>query len=120
MLDILEGLDSDEWTIFAPNDDAFELNPDLKFLEGKALRDMLLYHFSLGKKMYKEDLSCTVGENAIKMGNGGLSETICEDDIPVYQIGLGNANGNMLPRIIVYDVEGMLLFTTHTNYAPAN
>jgi len=90
-----------EWTLFAPTNDAFKLDPNVSLRDGEDLRDVLLYHFVFGRKIYKTDLYCNA---IITMSNDDDSVTICEDDAPLYQKGLGNQD-DRLPMIIESDIE---------------
>jgi uncharacterized surface protein with fasciclin (FAS1) repeats len=95
----LSELDVSEWTLFAPTNDAFELDPNVSLRNGDDLSNVLLYHFVFGQKLYKTDLYCNA---TITMSNNEDSVTICKDDA-LYQKG-GNQD-DMLPKIIESDIE---------------
>jgi len=106
LINALSELEVSEWTLFAPTNVAIE-SSNLDALISEAGDDrydhkkMLLYHFVFGKKLYTTDLSCN---GAVTMSSDDDSETICKNDVPFYQKGLGNTIDNY-PTILESDIE---------------
>jgi len=90
-----DDLNEDTWTLFAPNDDAFEAlgrqNLDsYVFGNGNGnnnntdndntLTELLLFHLVAGstKALSANELPCVAGSNLITMANGEDSRTMCE------------------------------------------
>ena len=97
--------DKDEhFTVFAPNDDAFDNLPDgtVEALLGDipALTNILLFHVVSGHVLEADDLHC---QDKIEMANGKKSRTVC-DDGDIFQKGAGNSRDET-PEIIATDIE---------------
>jgi len=94
---LVEEFFNGNWTLFAPNDNAFErLELDsggLQALIKYLTMDRLRFHAVEDKALHVNDLVCDVGGNLLKMSNGKNTRTKCDKkDIP---FGLkGNANNN--------------------------
>mmetsp|Transcript_8669 Transcript_8669/g.20701 ORF Transcript_8669/g.20701 Transcript_8669/m.20701 type:complete len:437 (+) Transcript_8669:3-1313(+) len=88
------------FTVFAPNNDAFNALPD-EIVEAigdaMVLSDVLLYHAVLGKVL-AEDLVCNA---SVTMANGLDTTTLCKSN-DFYQFGVGNA-ADALPKIVAAD-----------------
>lgn len=96
--------ESGRFTVFAPEDRAFELLPeetlsDLQRNE-EELKNLLLFHVILDETLYSQDLECT---HRLEMGNGRDSRTVCRRG-HVYQKGNGN-NRDEMPEIIEADIR---------------
>jgi len=109
---LVEALDTNMWTVFAPLDEAFEaLSADtLEALNDVAvLMDVLQYHVVTDKVMLN-DLNCNLSGEANQgptiMANGGQTSTLCDDRGAVYQVGTGiSPEVNSMPEIIAEDIE---------------
>lgn len=120
----LDGVLSEgEYTVFAPNDEAFGNLPEgtvetLLEEEGlTTLTDILLYHVVEGS-VYASDLSCDGGPaGLVEMANGKDTRTICchscKPAEAIFQKGAGNPrNGNggakdnqdVWPQIVTADI----------------
>lgn len=105
--DVLEDPDGPEGTLFAPVDDAFvEIGAELSGLAPEFIDEILLFHFASGS-IASEDLIC---KETIPMFSGGDSRTKCitDDETGVtskYQKGGSNKENNILPKILVADIE---------------
>ena len=99
-----DDLDTDEWTVFAPTNEAFEALPDGVVMalmnDTAALTDLLLYHAVPGVAINSTDLVC---DDMVEMANGDLTQTVCENNT-VFLVGDGNLESNY-PEIIVADIE---------------
>jgi transforming growth factor-beta-induced protein len=76
---LIDDLESDMWTVFAPTNEAFEeLGSDvLDMLSNNTavLTDLLLFHTVAGTVLKSDDLPCKAGDNLIEMSNGVESRT---------------------------------------------
>merc|ERR1711865_1087780 len=99
-----QALESGEWTLFAPQDSAFDI-PDvaaiLADLRPKESRRMIQFHAVEGRTLWPWDLACT---ETLAMYSGDMSRTRCEKDaatglITKYQKGNGNYNLGLLPKL---------------------
>lgn len=98
LADVLGG--SDEFTVFAPTDDAFaEISDVVASLDGDALTNVLLFHATAGSKM-AADLVC---KETITMANGKDSRTKCDKEGGVFQSGPGNDEADE-PQIVATDI----------------
>ena len=97
-------LESGEWTLFAPQDSAFDV-PDvaaiLADLGPKELKRITKFHAVEGRTVWPWDLACT---ETLAMYSGDVSRTRCEKDtatglITKYQKGNGNYNLGVLPKL---------------------
>lgn len=96
-----DALSSGTWTIFAPTNDAFSAIADVAAtLAPEELLDILLFHAVNGTALSTSDLEC---EGFITMVNGVESQTVCDEDGNIFQVGAGNSE-DMLPQIILPDV----------------
>jgi transforming growth factor-beta-induced protein len=97
-------LASGTYTVFAPNNDAFNSLPNgtlaalLKDIP--ALKNILLFHVVSGRAVYSTNLICT---KLLKMANGKNSRTVCRNN-KVYQKGAGNSRDKM-PQILTPDIK---------------
>jgi len=117
-----DDLKEETWTLFAPNDDAFQAlgrkNLD-SFVFGNwnttnnvadntdnALTELLLFHLvGDNQALAASELPCVAGSNLITMANGENSRTQCEKKtIPVSQRGQYNDKTNP-PKIIRSDIQ---------------
>jgi len=95
------------WTLFVPTDDAFEalsdaMGMDMDTLTPDQIIGILMFHAHMGSALTFDDLECT---QPIPMINGKMSRTKCTDDGAIkYVVGPGQMI-DMLPEIIVKDVE---------------
>eukprot|EP00534_Pseudo-nitzschia_fraudulenta_P016236 CAMPEP_0201251684 /NCGR_PEP_ID=MMETSP0852-20130820/66487_1 /ASSEMBLY_ACC=CAM_ASM_000632 /TAXON_ID=183588 /ORGANISM="Pseudo-nitzschia fraudulenta, Strain WWA7" /LENGTH=377 /DNA_ID=CAMNT_0047551295 /DNA_START=99 /DNA_END=1232 /DNA_ORIENTATION=- len=96
----------EEYTLFAPIDEAFApIEEPLTTLSDDTVLTILLFHTAPGI-VTSDDLFC--GE-LLEMNDGGYSRTSCQknsdrEDI-VVQKGGGNRKNNLLPEIIMADIE---------------
>jgi len=99
-----QALESGEWTLFAPQDSAFDI-PDvaaiLADLRPKELMRIVKFHAVEGRTLWPWDLACT---ETLAMYSGDMSRTRCEKDaatglITKYQKGNGNYNLGLLPKL---------------------
>ena len=85
-----DDLAEDAWTIFAPNDEAFQAlgrdNLDSLVFGNNtvALTDLLLFHIIPGVSLTSDLLPCEAGDNLSVMANGEDSRTICNGRSPPY------------------------------------
>ncbi|KAL7563122.1 hypothetical protein ACA910_012305 [Epithemia clementina (nom. ined.)] len=93
---------SGPWTVFAPNDAAFEnLSQgtfDALFTDLSSLTNTLLFHVTPGK-VYSSALQCT---KLLPMENGKNSRTVCRKD-KKYQKGAGNSQDER-PELVATDI----------------
>jgi len=103
--DLVDALEEEVFTIFAPTNDAFDafdaiptVGNDME--EGlDIVRNVILYHAVPGVKLLAEDLVC---DGSLMMVNSEESTTVCIGD-EIFQVG--NANTfDALPRITAPDV----------------
>lgn len=109
------------WTLFAPNDNAFE-RLELEygglqaFIErgNNSLLEVLRFHAVDGKKLYANDLKCDVGDSLITMANGKPTRTKCD---PFGQKGGKNNDPAIFNEIdieacngIIHIIEDVLLY----------
>lgn len=115
-----DDLDSKNWTVFAPTNEAFEALPNgaVELLMGDVitLTDLLLYHVTEGVPRASADLKCG---GAVLMANRDLTRTLCEDvqpgssstttvdntnspSIRYFQVGPGNVDN--MPQIVMADI----------------
>jgi len=89
--DLKTSLESGTWTVFAPNNDAFDYYGDwLEYQSTETHRNILMFHIVEGQKLEIDDLSCGSGVNKIEMLNGKDTRTKCDDYVPLGQKGSGN------------------------------
>jgi hypothetical protein len=71
---LIDDLETDIWTVFAPTNDAFEElgsnTLDTLSNDTAVLTDLLLFHTVAGTALKSDDLPCVAGENLITMANG--------------------------------------------------
>ncbi|GKY90690.1 hypothetical protein MPSEU_000042400 [Mayamaea pseudoterrestris] len=95
--------DSGNFTIFAPNDEAFASLPHgtLEDLleDVDDLKDLLLYHVVMDETLYSSVLHCT---HLLQMANDHYTRTVCRDDA-IYQKGRGNSR-HAMPKIVKADI----------------
>lgn len=88
------GVSKGKWTLFVPNDDAFDdLGNTLDDLSNDDAKKLILFHFVKGKVLHAEELPCTTGDNLSEMANGIDTRTLCDEYGPFGQKGGGNING---------------------------
>lgn len=94
----------DIFTVFAPNNDAFDNLPEgtVEALldDIPTLTNILLFHAVAGKSVFSNNLKC---QKTIEMANGDDSRTVCRGD-SIFQKGAGNPRKAM-PAIIAADIE---------------
>jgi uncharacterized surface protein with fasciclin (FAS1) repeats len=104
-------------TVFAPTNAAFDVLSN-EFLQTLMTQDtdflsqLILFHMVPDVILRKALLPCDAEQNAVLMGNGESSLTLCEEDVPLYQKGNGNPDDS-IPGIIEFDFEvcnGMVHF----------
>ena len=99
------------WTVFAPKNQAFAMLPiDLvqrdfiEFAGGLvSLEDMILFHTCDEEVLDKKALPCVAGQNLMHSAMGKDSRTLCENEIPRFQKGMGNTEDS-LPEIVEFDI----------------
>jgi uncharacterized surface protein with fasciclin (FAS1) repeats len=103
-----DDLNEESWTLFAPNDNAFESlgRNNLDYLVFNAtidsvpLTDLLLFHIIPGVGLTSAELPCVAGNNLIEMANGEDSRTLCTmKTIPFSQ--KGQYNSKITPPLII-------------------
>jgi uncharacterized surface protein with fasciclin (FAS1) repeats len=100
-----ESSSTEEWTLFAPPDSAFDAIGDtLEGLSDKQLVDIILYHGTDGD-VSSDDLECS---ETLVMFNGRPSRTMCKknsdgEDI-IIQKGSGNRMNDILPVIVIPNI----------------
>ena len=107
-----DDLNEETWTIFAPNDKAFEKlgRQNLDYLvfntsDTVPLVDLLLFHVIPGIGLSANELPCVAGSNLIEMANGEDSRTLCRrKDTPYAQKGRYNTD-DALPNIISANIQ---------------
>jgi uncharacterized surface protein with fasciclin (FAS1) repeats len=102
LVGLVEALEEDVFTIFAPTNDAFSAIPTVRSdmeEELDIVRDVILYHAVSGVKLLAEDLVC---DGSLIMVNSEESTTRCIGD-EIFQVGNANTNPDALPRIIAPD-----------------
>ena len=107
-----DDLNEESWTIFAPNDKAFEKlgRQNLDYLvfntsDTVPLVDLLLFHVIPGIGLSANELPCVAGSNLIEMANGEDSRTLCRrKDTPYAQKGRYNTD-DALPNIISANIQ---------------
>ena len=107
-----DDLNEESWTIFAPNDKAFEKlgRQNLDYLvfntsDTVPLVDLLLFHVVPGIGLSANELPCVAGSNLIEMANGEDSRTLCRrKDTPYAQKGRYNTD-DALPNIISANIQ---------------
>ena len=104
-----DDLSSDQWTVFAPTDDAFsKLGSDnIEYLlnDTLVLTDVLLFHV-LPALVSGEDLPCVAGANLLEMANGDDLRSLCVNDVPTFLKGAGNPrDDSTMPMLIETDIE---------------
>ena len=106
-----DSLSTGNWTVFAPNNEAFlKLPPEsVKILtnDKMLLNRLLLFHVVDDTVLYRDDLPCVAGHNLIEMANGKDSRTLCKDirpgvPVPKYQKGKLNPKENP-PQFLEFD-----------------
>ena len=102
-----DALNSGEWTVFAPINQAFEELGEDRLTEILAdpylLQDILLFH-AVDDKVSSYDLECTV---RVEMANGQDSRTVCTgngNNKKYHQKGGSNPRNDM-PEIIEFDIQ---------------
>jgi len=97
-----QALSEDILTVFAPTNDAFEeLGEDvLASLTLEEVAFILQYH-AVEDEILSDDLVC---EAEVEMSNGFFTETQCDDDGYIYQVGTGNTNSNR-PLVVQVDID---------------
>jgi transforming growth factor-beta-induced protein len=97
-------LASGNFTVFAPNNDAFKSLPNgtlASLLKNpSALKNVLLFHVVSGKAVYSKNLVCA---GLLKMANGKNSRTVCQKP-KIFQKGNGNPR-NKMPQIVTPDIK---------------
>jgi uncharacterized surface protein with fasciclin (FAS1) repeats len=107
-----DDLNEETWTIFAPNDKAFEKlgRQNLDYLvfntsDTVPLVDLLLFHVIPGLVLSTNELPCVAGSNLIEMANGEDSRTLCRKKVTPYaQKGRYNTD-DALPTIINSNIQ---------------
>lgn len=101
--DLGGALAEDNFTLFAPTNDAFDALPsdilDAVGSDMNLLRDVILYHTVPEQTLLARNLVC--GES-VMMGNQQETVTFCVGDGTLYQVGTGNSE-DALPQIIGQD-----------------
>jgi uncharacterized surface protein with fasciclin (FAS1) repeats len=93
--DLASILQDHEWTVFAPNNDAFaSLGSTFDSTHSLPLK-ILLFHFVVEDVLYSTDLVC---DEHLRMVNGKNTHTLCVND-SIFQMGQGN-DWDALPRIV--------------------
>jgi len=115
-----DDLSEEDWTIFAPTNEAFDALPEeyknsllgLAIGDGsnsgrdniddnmRAIIDLLAFHAVPGEALNGTDLSC---DGRLFMADEEASITVCEGD-RTYQVGMGNL-ATKWPEIIITGVE---------------
>jgi transforming growth factor-beta-induced protein len=101
---------SSNYTVFAPNNDAFAKLGDaaLQYLLQPTQQDLLvsllLFHTVPNATLRSTDLNCVAGpDSLVTMGNGEDSRTVCMTPF-IYQKGAGNEPDSRRPEIIEADI----------------
>jgi uncharacterized surface protein with fasciclin (FAS1) repeats len=90
-----------EFTVFAPNNGAFDaIASVLPLLTQEDITDVLLYH-SVAGKVVSADFVCGAD---VEMVNGQFTQTQCPLEDVIFQVGTGNMEPN-IPQIITVDVD---------------
>jgi uncharacterized surface protein with fasciclin (FAS1) repeats len=92
------------YTVFAPNNDAFKGLPNgtlaALLKDPPKLKNVLLFHVVSGKTVYSNSLKCAA---LLTMATGKSSRTVCKSS-KKFQKGNGNPRSKM-PRIISPDIK---------------
>jgi uncharacterized surface protein with fasciclin (FAS1) repeats len=128
---ISEALAGGNWTLFAPNNEAFLKLPPayVQRLTAESgvqmLSRLILFHAVQDKELYLDDLPCVAGQNLIEMANGKDSRTLCKNvspgvPVPRYQKGKYNTD-DRLPAFlrtdmeacngVIHELDGVLLYS---------
>lgn len=131
-------LDTDEYTMFFPTNDAFssleqiivssssdagggDLSTKVVLDNVETLTNLLWFHTIANRTVYSTDFNCTAGQNLMEMTNGFDSRTLCENGFPNRQKGASNTDGVNMPNILLSDVEacnGILHVVNHVLLDP--
>ena len=93
-----DDLSSSKWTLFAPNDAAFD---DSQFDDiGLVVDNIIQFHLIKGETITVDELICT---GLLEMASEEDSRTKCQGN-EKYQTGKGNLEVGTLPRIVAPDI----------------
>lgn len=99
---LAEPLSDGSWTVFAPQNGAFD-GLDVDGWSNDRLKRFLLFHVVANEEIYSSDLKCVSPDNLVTMANGKDSRTLCRSGVPTYQKGKENSDGD-LPKIVQADI----------------
>ena len=104
-LDHALGNPYENFTLFAPTNEAFEkLKDAFAKLTPEEAAYALLYHV-VNDLLFSYDLTCAPKEGShVEMANGMITRTECSKDGRTFQVGTGNT-GKYWPRIIAVDMQ---------------
>jgi len=124
--EVLDTISTGEYTLFLPSNDAFDaIEGPLDSLDEETILGVIMFHFTYGY-VYAEDMYCG---GLVEMLDGTYSRHSCQkkddtrEDIYI-QKGGGNRRNNLLPQIIVPNIEacnGIVHVVNHVllpNYIP--